>query len=465
MSEAFKKREKAKPPSTIVENLTDVGNGKRLAQRHKDEVRYVTAMSKWLYWDGTRWAIDDTGYISRLAKETVVAMYREASELKSPDDRARFVKWALLSEGIQRLEAMVKMARSERDLVVKPEYLDTDIWLLNLMNCTIDLKEHSSGENDPADMITRRISIAFDKDARCPTWKKFIDRIFGDNAELIEFVQRAVGYSLTGSTSEQVLFFMFGTGRNGKSTFIETLQRLMGEYAVKTPTETLMMRDGKGISNDVARLAGKRMVVAAETDEGQRLAEKTIKDLTGGDKITARFLHQEFFEFTPTFKLWMYGNHLPVIKGTDEGIWRRIRIIPFNVTIPKEEVDPDLALKLVDELPGILNWAIVGCEAWLKTGLGEPVIVHEATADFRSEMDVLGEFIKEMCEVGKDKTISARKLYEQYSIWCSDFGERPMSQRQLGLRLKERGFHNRRSTGGARHWDGLCVPLRNLNDL
>jgi len=464
VTEAFKKRERPKLPSTIIENLTDVGNGKRFAQRHKDQIRYVPAMSKWIYWDGTRWANDDTGVVHRLAKETVLAMYQEASALKSADDRAKFVKWALASEGITHLEAMVKMARSERDIVVKPEYLDTNMWLLNLLNCTIDLKERSSGENEPDDLITRRISIAFDKDARCPTWKKFLTRIFGANDELIAFVQRAVGYTLTGSTSEQVFFFMFGTGRNGKSTFIELLQKLLGEYALKTPTETLMQRDGRGISNDIARLVGKRMVVAAETDEGQRLAEKVIKDLTGGDKITARFLHQEFFEFTPVFKLWMYGNHMPIIKGTDEGIWRRVRIIPFNVTIPKEEVDPDLPLKLVEELPGILNWALNGCDEWLKKGLGEPRVVHEATSEFRSAMDVLGEFIKEMCEVGEGKTISARKLYESYSIWCNDYGERPMNQRQLGLRLKERGFKSRRATGGSRQWDGISVPLRNINE-
>lgn len=465
MLDTLEKREKVAPPSTIIENLTDVGNGKRLAQRHEHQIRYLPASGKWLYWDGTRWATDDTGYVVRLAKETVVAMYSEASGLRDANDRGRFVVWALKSEGVQRLDAMVKMARSEKSLIVKPEQLDANPWLLNLLNCTIELKPWAIGENDPDDLITRRIPIKFDKHAKCPVWNKFIARILGDNAELIDFVQRAVGYTLTGATSEQVLFFMFGTGRNGKSTFIETIQKLLGEYVVKTPTETLMARDGQGVSNDIARLAGRRMVVASETDEGQRLAEKVVKDLTGGDKITARFLHQEFFEFTPAFKLWLYGNHMPIIKGTDEGIWRRIRIIPFRVTIPKEEVDPDLQLKLIDELPGILNWALIGCKAWIERGLGDPLIVHEATADYRGEMDVLGTFIDELCTVGAEQSTAAKDLYKAYSDWCIDYGERAMAQRQLGLRLKERGFTMRKGSGGVRLWDGIGVPLRKIADL
>lgn len=447
----------------VIENLTDLGNAKRLVRRHNSRIRYAHAMGRWLTWDGTRWAMDDTGAIMRLAKETVISIYREAPDLQYDSDRALTVKWGLKSESRNHLEAMVSLARTEKEIGIRPEALDANQWLLNCRNCTFDLKNWSRGDHDPNDLITRRINVDFDPKAKCPTWLKFVRRIMGDDNELCTFLQRAIGYSLTGDISEQCLFFMFGTGKNGKSTFIETIQALMGEYVVKTPTETLMARDRSGVPNDVARLAGKRLVVARETDEGQRLAEATIKDLTGGDKIVARYLHQEFFEFAPTFKLWMYGNHKPMIRGNDEGIWRRMRLIPFTVTITPEEQDPNLSEKLLEELPGILNWALQGCREWMQHGLGEPFAIREATADYRSEMDVLGTFIAEVCEVGPDKSIAAKKFYEHYSTWCSDYGERAMSQRQLGVRLKERGFSAHAGHAGFRSWNGICVPLRELN--
>lgn len=454
---------KTSDPS-VLENLTQVGNAKRLIKRHRDKIRYVHGMGKWLVWDGTRWAIDDTGAVMRLAKETVVSIYADAPSVMYDGDRAELVKWGLKSESKHHLESMISLARTEPEISLRPDELDANQWLLNCRNVTIDLKTWQIGDHQREDLITRRLSVDFDAKAKCPNWFKFLRRVLSDDEETCRFVQRAIGYSLTGSVSEQVFFFMFGSGRNGKSTFIEVIQALLGEYVTKTPTETLMAKDRASIPNDVARLAGKRMVVARETDEGQRLAEAVVKDLTGGDRIVARYLHQEFFEFDATFKIWMYGNHKPIVRNTDEGIWRRMRLIPFTVTIPLNEVDPDLELKLLEELPGILNWALVGCQEWMKQGLGESPAVHQATAEYRSEMDVLGTFISEICTLGSDKSAKARDLYEQYSAWCTDYGERAMSQRQLGVRLKERGFHMRRSTGGARLWDGLSVPLSWLND-
>ena len=285
-------------------------------------------------------------------------------------------------------------------------------------------------------------------------------RIFNGDVSLIRYVQRAVGLSLTGFVGEQCMFFMFGSGKNGKSTFIETIKKLMREYAATTPSETLMKRDKSGVSNDVARLAGKRLVVSSETDEGQYLSESTLKTLTGQDIISARFLHQEFFEFQPQFKLWMFGNHKPIVRGTDHGIWRRIRLIPFTVTISDEERDPNLPAKLEKELSGIFNWALMGLQDYKLNGLGEPLAVSDAVEEYRAEMDVLGTFISEMCDCKPDAIVEVRALYLCYSEWCSDFGERPLPQRSFAIRLKERGFTPTRSKIGTRCWSGISVPLK-----
>ena len=350
---------------------------------------------------------------------------------------------------------------TEKQVIVRAEDLDQNGWLLNCRNCTIDLKTGAAREHSPADMLTRRIGVTYDPKAKAPRWLKFLGRIMRDDQEMIDFLQRAIGYTLTGDVSEQCLFFLYGHGRNGKSTFIETMLKLLDEYAIKTPTETLMMRDNKAATNDLARLYGMRAVVAKETDEGQRLAEAVIKDLTGGDKITARFLYQEFFEFRPSHKLWMYGNHKPIVRGSDLGIWRRIRLIPFAVTIPEDERDPTLHWRLEEELPGILNWALEGCLKWQREGLGNPKVAKVATEEYREEMDVLGEFLQECCVIAPDGRLTAAQLYTEYSAWCSQMGERPISKRALGLRMKERGFTQHRD-GTARMWEG--VKLRSKSE-
>lgn len=452
------------PPASKEErrNLTDLGNAKRLVKRWGNRIKFVGAFKKWFIWDGTRWQLDETGAIMRAAKETVLHMYTLAPTIQEQTAREKWIGHTMHSESRGSLEAMIGLAASERHVVTKAESLDANNWLLNCRNVTIDLFNMTVSEHNPDDLITKRIDVTYDKKAKCPTWEKFINRIMAADAELIEFVQRAVGYSLTGEVSEQCLFFMFGTGRNGKSTFVETLLTMLGEYSAKTPTETLMARDRTGIPNDVARLAGKRLVVARETDENQRLAEATIKDLTGGDKISARFLHQEFFEFKPAFKIWMYGNHKPLIRGVDEGIWRRIRLIPFTVSIPAEERDPYLPLKLERELSGILNWALQGVEKWLNAGgLGDPIAVRAATAEYRSEMDVMAEYISDNCGTLSGDKVTAKVLYTDFSSWCEEMGERAMSQRQFGLKLKERGFQPLKTTGGLRSWIGISVNSKN----
>ncbi|MDZ7809989.1 MAG: phage/plasmid primase, P4 family [Arhodomonas sp.] len=282
-----------------------------------------------------------------------------------------------------------------------------------------------------------------------------MERVLPDR-EVRAFVKRFAGYALTGSTAEQVLAFMYGTGRNGKSVFIETLAALMGDYHTATRIETLSVTRGGGIPNDVAALAGARLVTVSETPEGSRLNESLVKDLTGGDTITARFLRHEFFQFRPQFKLWVRGNHKPQIRGTDDGIWRRVMLIPFTVQIPEPEVDPTLTEKLRDELPGILQWAIAGCLEWQRQGLRPPATVANAVREYRSEMDTLATFIEERCVIAEHAMASAKALYQDYTQWCEQSGERPVSQTRFGMSLSERGFP--KDKGGAAntyHWFGI----------
>jgi putative DNA primase/helicase len=278
----------------------------------------------------------------------------------------------------------------------------------------------------------------------------------GSKPGLTNFLRRAVGYSLTGDTSERALFIMYGSGANGKSTALETIRALFGDYGLRTPAETLLARHGNAIPNDVARLKGARFVSASETDEGRRLAEAQIKDLTGGDTISARFLRAEWFDFRPECKLWLSTNHRPVVRGTDKAIWDRLKLIPFDVRIPEEQQDRKLLSKLKAELPGILAWAVRGCLEWQEKGLGVPDEVRDATGNYQSEMDMLANFIADACVLKSDAQASATSLFQAYRRWCDDNGERCCNQRGFSASLTERGFYKRR-TGktGTEAWQGI----------
>jgi putative DNA primase/helicase len=287
-------------------------------------------------------------------------------------------------------------------------------------------------------------------------WKQFIREIMNCNAELVQFLQIAAGWALTGDTSEQTMFILFGSGANGKSTFLNTLMKLLGDYAVATPTETFMKRNNDQISNDIARLRGARLVTTTEAEQGKRLSEPLIKQITGNDALTARFLYGEYFDYVPTFKVFMATNHKPLIKGTDHGIWRRIKLIPFTTTITPDKQDKHLEEKLLAEGPGILNWLIEGVQTWTEKGLIAPADISRATEEYRSEMDVLGNFIKERCIQSSGVMIQARELFRAYQEWCEENNERACSERFLGLRLKELGLERYR-TSEARFWKGITL--------
>ena len=421
---------------------TDFGNAERLAYHAGQDLRYCHDWARWLVWTGQRWEMDRAGLVKRRAKEAVRRIYAEAANLADEEARKEVAKWAMRSEAKPRVDAMIDLVQSERGIPALSDELDSNPWLLNCANGALDLRTGELKRHRRADLCTKITAVSYDPDARCPTWLAFLATIMGGNQDLIGFLQRAIGYSLTGDVSEQVLFFAYGTGANGKSTFAETVTAVMGDYAQKAPRGMLTMRPNgaEGIPNDIARLPGARFVISNEVDEGRRLAEAQVKDLTGGDTLTARFMRGEFFEFKPSHKLWVYGNHKPVIRGTDEGIWRRIRLIPFEVTIPGDKQDHRLPAKLRAELPGILAWAVEGCLEWQRAGLGTPQKVLAATAAYRAEMDVLADFLADMCLLAPNAEVSKAALFDAYQVWCEANRERPLGKIHFGKRLKERGI-------------------------
>jgi len=440
-----------KPQQQEAFNNTDLGNARRLVAHHGQDLRYCHPWNSWLVWDGRRWKVDDSGEIERRAKLTVAAIYREASTSTDADTRKALAKHATSSEAENRIRAMISLAKSE--VPVQPEELDTDPFLLNAKNGTIDLRTGEMREHRRDNLITKLAPVEYDPDASAPTFEAFLERVL-PNEEVRRFVQRAAGYSATGDTSERCMFIHHGPGANGKSTYQEAVAAALGDYAMRTPTETLLVKRAGGVPNDVARLKGARLVTAAETEEGRRLDESLIKDLTGQDTISARFMRAEWFDFQPTHKLHLSTNHKPEIRGTDPAIWSRIRLVPWSVVIPPAERDRGLAAKLRAELPGVLAYAVRGAVGWSKGGLEAPDEVRRATAAYRSEQDVLGTFIDDRCAVAHDAETFAKALFEAYKDWCETSGERAETQRRFGMRLTERGFA-RAKVGGLYKWYGI----------
>ena len=328
---------------------------------------------------------------------------------------------------------------SEHKVPILPSQMDTDIRLFNTPRGIINLKNGKIFPHNSKEYITKINYVEYTENAKCPEWIKFLNSIFNNDQELIKYIQKAIGYSLTGSTKEQCMFILYGNGRNGKTTFINVINEIMGEYAINIQPETIMVRNNNGGANsDIARLKGARFVTSVEPNKGMRLNEGLVKQLTGDDRVTARRLYEDEFEFKPEFKLWLSTNHKPIISGTDLGIWRRLHLIPFTVEIPDDKIDKNLKSKLKKELTGILRWAIEGCLLWQKEELGIPAVVKQATKEYRNEMDVISAFVEECIEVNNSSKVGASELYEVYKKWASDNNEYEMSSRKFGIEMTKR---------------------------
>ncbi len=372
------------------------------------------------------------------------------------DNRRDRLRHARHTANRERLNAMVTVARAlpERpDIRVRSEVFDADPWLFNCASGTIDLRTGELKPHDPADLITKLSPVAYDPEAKAPRWERFLHEITDGNENLIGYLQREAGYALTGLTTEQILHMHLGTGANGKSVFVRSIMAAMGEYAMTTPTETLLTTRSK-IPNDLAALQGARLVTASEPEMGQSLAESLIKLLTGGEPVSVRYMGAEWFQYVPKFKLWLSGNHRPQIRGRDEGIWRRIHLVPFSVTFGPDRREMDLADQLLQELPGILAWAVRGCLEWQRVGLNPPPEVLGATTEYRESEDILAAFFDDCCVLHEGAKVDAGPLYEAYRRWAEASGEKTLSKRGLGLELGRREFRPGKRSG-TRFWQGI----------
>lgn len=442
-------------------NLTDMGNAERLIKLHGLDLRFSYEFNHWLIFDGRRWRKDDLGAVMHKAKSIPRKMYRDASRIDDDSVRQNLISYALKLENHQKLTNLVNLAKSESGVPIMAHELDTRPFLLNVLNGTIDLQTGRLKEHDRNNLITRLIPFAYDPRAECPAWLAHLNKLMNSSREKIDFLQKAFGYSLTGDTSERIVFFQYGEGANGKSITTDTIAMVLGDYAMRTPTDTLMIKRNEGIPNDIARLRGARFVYASEAEQGKRLAESQIKDMTGGEKLTARFMRGEFFEFRPEFKIWFSSNHKPIIRGTDQAIWDRIRLIPFTVRIPEAEriAGPILLKKFKMEGSGILAWLVKGSLTWLNEGLIPPDEVVKATKSYRDEMDIISDFIEDRYNKEALSTVTAKDLFIEYEKWCAENGEEPVRKRTFGLKLMEKGFTQTRTHGGVRAWKGLSLKL------
>jgi putative DNA primase/helicase len=468
--------------------FTDAGNAIRLVQAHGQDIRWAPHLCSWLVWEGRRWALDTTGEVERRAKDTIKGLrglaqefYEAAAEFeRDSQEHAGYQSWAdrLMklakdSEQSPRLAAMMRLAQTEPGVTVLPEQLDTDPMLLNVLNGTLDLTSGQRRPHNRSDLITKLVPVEYDETARSPEWERFLNVVTGGNRDMQTYLQRAAGYSLTGRTDDEALFLVHGPGGTGKTTFIEALRSVLGDYAKTTDFDTFTKRQNSGgPRNDIARLAGARFITASEVDEGRRLSEQIVKQFTGNDRVSARFLHREHFEFSPTGKLWLVANDKPIVRHEDDGLWRRMHLIPFHQVVAPADRNPRIKALLCDAKQSgaaLLAWAVKGCLAWQRDGLGVPQSVRVATAKYREEMDPLKDFIEDCAELTPDGVVPIADLRRRYDEWADDSGYRyHLSPQKFNKLLEARGCtreQQRIGTGSrnARVWRGIQIVRPTLH--
>lgn len=441
--------------------FTDQGNAELFSIKYGETVKFNHAMKKWIIWDGTRWTEDTSQQVLTLAADAIKTLLTDAQSCTDIEESRKISNWAGTSLGAYRLKSMLTLAQPL--MTVKPEMFDTDKWKFNVSNGTIDLRTGKLLEHDKNNFITKMSPVVYVDGASSVLWLSFLNKIFDGDVELIKYMQKAIGYSLSGITREQCIFIMFGSGSNGKSTFISTILHIFGDYGTQTPTETLMIKKNDGIRNDIARLYGKRFVSASEGEKHHVLAESLVKQLTGEDTIAARFMYQEYFEFLPEFKVFLITNHKPKISGVDHGIWRRLRPIPFVIKIHEDEKGSELQNKLKAESSAILSWAIEGALLWQNEGLQIPSKVNDALKEYKADNDIIAEFMNSACIVSANSNIKKSILHDRYILYCSSIGIRPISLIAFGRALNDRGYREHVKGDGS-YWLDLeikpdaCIP-------
>ena len=443
---------KSSEPKQKHYTFDDTGNAQRFIDMFGDKIRFNYNDNRWMIYDKIKWSYDIIGYIWDLIDKAMESMKSEERYYENYDAEngteilKEFKKHMKKSRNKNTKNALEKEA--QHYVPITPNSLDHNRRKLNTPTGIIDLENFEVTPNDPLEYFTKSTAVGIKEGAKCPLWIEFLNDIFDGDKDLISYIQKAVGYSLSGLTDEQCAFFCYGTGNNGKSTFLDIIRCILGDYASNIQPETLMVRNTNSSANsDIARLKGARFVTSVEPNEGLRLNEGLLKQLTGDDMVTARKLYAEEFEFKPEFKLWMATNHKPVIRGTDTGIWRRIHLIPFTVNIPAEKVDRKLKDKLMQELDGIFLWCLEGLKRYNAEGLSKPSAVIKAVEQYRGEMDTISKFLDECTVSAPCRCVKARDLYNVYSRWCEENGEYKLTNTKFGMEMVKKYERSKTKNG------------------
>lgn len=420
LSKLFDNQEETK--EYPIRSYDDTGNADRFIDRYGNLYKYSYIANKFYIYDGMKWKVDDKGSIRKLIDEMIESIKNEkvlhSEDVTEEEAREFFQKYYKKTRGTQAKKNIMNELMHRRPAT--PDEFDKDDMLLNVANGYIDLTSRELYKHDINKMFSQITNTDYTEKMQPAVWLDFLNDIFAGDQKVIRYIQKALGYSLTGSTREQIMFILFGKGRNGKSIFVEVISEILGDYSNNMQAKSLMVKKNDNVNTDIARLSKARFVTSSEPNEGFRFDEGLIKQLTGGDKVTARFLYAEEFEYTPKFKIWVSTNHKPIIRGTDDGIWRRLVLIPFDVQIPEEKVDKDLKYKLLREAPAILNWMAEGAYVWMQEGLAMPEKLKEAVQKYRNEMDTLGQFIEDCCKVDKNSSEKVSNLHQAYKTWSND---------------------------------------------
>ena len=454
--------EAARPRSTVKDfHLTDLGNAQRLVNRHGRDLRFVTAWNNWAIWDGKRWKRDDLLEVQNRAKNTVQSIYAEAAKLRGEEERKGLASFAMTSESAQKIRAMLDLTRSE--VAARAEDFDQNPDLLNCMNGTLHLPTGELRPHRREDRITKLVHFDYNPQAQCPVFLAFLSEIMGAAQDveralrLVHFLQTALGYSLTGRTSEKAVFVCHGSGDNGKTTLLSTIRQLVSDYSVCLQIDSLMTQrwHSNNAQADLADLQGARFAMTSETEAGQRLSEGRLKRITQGmGRIRAVRKYENPVTFPETHKLWMDCNHKPRVRDDGRAIWNRLVLIPFEITIAKDQQDKELPARLLAEGEGILGWIAEGARRWHTEGLTKPPEVEAATDQWRQESDILEAFFSDCCIRDNNCTVRKDLLYQRYRDWADKAGERIETKRAFGKKLLERGF-DERNDGNSRYWLGL----------
>ncbi|TJX95166.1 DNA primase [Staphylococcus haemolyticus] len=451
-----------------IRSYDDTGNADRFIDRYGHLYKHSYITNKFYIYDGQKWKADDRGAIRKLIDEMIENIKNEkvlhSEDVTEEEAREAFQKYYKKTRGTQSKKNIMNELMHRK--TVTPDEFDKDDMLLNVANGYIDLTSRELYKHDINRMFSQIANTDYSEKMQPSVWLDFLNDIFAGDKAIIRYIQKALGYSLTGSTREQVMFILFGKGRNGKSIFVETIAEILGDYSNNMQAKSLMVKKNDNVNTDIARLSKARFVTSSEPNEGFRFDEGLIKQITGGDKVTARFLYAEEFEYTPKFKIWVSTNHKPIIRGTDDGIWRRLVLIPFDVQIPEEKVDKDLKYKLLREAPAILNWMAEGAYMWMREGLELPEKLKDAGQTYRTEMDVVEQFIQEKCKRAEGVKETRKALYEEYKKWADENNEYKMDKNKFGKKLKEK-FRSKRMTNGVNYLGIELVEkypgLRGLN--